>query len=195
MNYFQHVTPYQGTDKITICNGEGLPIQHIGSAKLHSMPNSLILRTVLHVPTTTVSLMSVQLCKDNFCWFICDDHEFFVHDKVTKDVLYQGMSNEGELFQIPAQLLSGSSTSSSRKSMALLGQKVKTAIWHQRLGYPNNEILSIMLKQSNIICSPDEQQHLCAHCISGKMSRLPFYDKTETCTFPFQKVHSDLWGQ
>ncbi|KAB2631354.1 hypothetical protein D8674_008873 [Pyrus ussuriensis x Pyrus communis] len=30
VNSLQHVTPYQGTDKITIGNGEGLPIQHIG---------------------------------------------------------------------------------------------------------------------------------------------------------------------
>lgn len=79
-----------------------------------------------------------------------------MQDKVTKYVPYQGMSNEGELFQIPIQLLSGSSTSSSRKSVALLGQKVKTAIWHQRLGYPSNAILSTMLKQSNIVSSLDD---------------------------------------
>lgn len=96
VNSLQKVTPYQGTNKITIGNGEGLPIQHIGFAKLNTLPTSLILRTILHVPTIVVNLMSVQqLCKDNLCWFICDDHEFFVQDKVTKTVLYHERSNGG----------------------------------------------------------------------------------------------------
>lgn len=75
LNSLQQVTSYAGTDKITIRNGESLQIKNIGSAHLHTLPQSLILRIVLHVPTIAVSLLSAkQLCKDNFCWFICDDN-------------------------------------------------------------------------------------------------------------------------
>lgn len=94
-------------------------MKNIGSARLHTLPQSLILRTILHVPTIAVSLLLVKkLCKDNFCWFICDDNKFFVQEKVTKVVLYHGMTNEGELFRIPVKLLL---ESPSQKSVALLG--------------------------------------------------------------------------
>lgn len=64
----QNVTPYEGKDKIIIANGESLPIKHIGSAKLQALSHSLILTSVLHVPTFVVCLLSVkQLCKDNYC--------------------------------------------------------------------------------------------------------------------------------
>lgn len=66
INSLQQVTSYEGSDKITIGNGEDIPIKHIGSAKLEMLPHTLILRSVSHVSTIVVSLLSVkQLCKDN----------------------------------------------------------------------------------------------------------------------------------
>lgn len=55
MQSLQNVTLYEGKDKITVSNGEGLSIEHIGSAQLQTMPHSLILRNALHVPTIDVS--------------------------------------------------------------------------------------------------------------------------------------------
>ena len=78
--------------------------------------------------------------------------------------------------------------------MGLLGLKVKSTIWLQRCGHPSNDVLSVMLKQSDIVSSCDDKQHLCSFCIAGTMSRLTFVDKKESSIFPFQKVHSDLWG-
>ena len=102
VNNLNQVTHFEGTDKIKIGNGQGLPIKHVGSAMLHTPSHSLKLTQVLHVPHLTEDLLSVkQLCKDNRCWFICDDSLFFVQDKVTKEVLYQGRSRQNELFQIP----------------------------------------------------------------------------------------------
>ncbi|KAM1028030.1 hypothetical protein FF1_040697 [Malus domestica] len=122
VNALQQVNAYKGTDKITIGNGQSLPIHHIGSAKLHTLPHSLILRNMLHVP--------------------------IIADKVTKAVLYQGRSNDGELFKIPTKLITNAAVKYQNKLTGLLGQKLKHVIWHQRCGHPSNEVLSTMLKQS-----------------------------------------------
>ena len=107
INSMQQVTSYEGSDKITIGNGEGLSIEHVGSAKFEMLPHSIILRSVLHVPDIVVTLLYVkQLCKDNHWWFICDDMNFYVQDKVTRAVIYHGRSSDGELFRIPVKLIS-----------------------------------------------------------------------------------------
>ena len=55
-----------GDEKITIGNGEGLAVEHIGSAIISTSQHSLSLRNILHVPTITINLLSVKkLCKDN----------------------------------------------------------------------------------------------------------------------------------
>ncbi|CAL2230376.1 unnamed protein product [Prunus armeniaca] len=55
-----------------------------------------------------------------------------LHDKFTKQILFQGKS-----------------------SHAFLGQPVKSSLWHHRLGHPNNEVVQLMLKNHNISYSDD----------------------------------------
>lgn len=67
-------THFEGSDKIKVGNGQGLPIKHIGSTTLITPSRSLKMNKVLLIPQITKDLLSVkQLCKDNQCWFICDD--------------------------------------------------------------------------------------------------------------------------
>lgn len=108
-----------------------------------------------------------------------------MQDKVTKVVIYHGRGSDGELFQIPIKMFWKNLASPVQKLAALLGQKVKSAVWHQRLGRPSNEVLSVMLQQSNIVSASDSQQHVCTYCIFGKLSRQAFLNRTEQCSFPF----------
>lgn len=72
-------TPYAGSEKIIVGNGEGLKFQNIGHSTSQTPSNVLHLKNILHVPMLTVDLLSVKkLCKDNHSWFICDDIQFFV---------------------------------------------------------------------------------------------------------------------
>ncbi|KAB2606067.1 hypothetical protein D8674_005784 [Pyrus ussuriensis x Pyrus communis] len=76
------VSSFEGSENIKIGNGQGLPIKNTGSAIIKTHSHSIIMKNVLHVPSLAVNLLSVnQLCKDNRCWFICDDMNFFVQDK------------------------------------------------------------------------------------------------------------------
>ncbi|KAB2630096.1 hypothetical protein D8674_007615 [Pyrus ussuriensis x Pyrus communis] len=189
------VIPFEGSEKITIGNGTGLPIKNIGSIMLQTPTCSLVLNKVLHVPNIARSLLSVkQLCADNKSWFICDDSEFFVQDKKTKEIVYHGKSRPEELLQIPVVTSAKGSQFITKYPAAYLGKAVKNTVWHQRLGHPAHDVMTTMLKQSNIPVQTDDNNSTCISCIQGKMSRIPFPVRTDRCTSPFQKVHTDIWG-
>ena len=132
-----HLTPYNGDVNITVGNREGLVVQNIGSSILKTKRKSLILHNVLHVPHITMNLLSVKkFCRDNNCWFVCDDLIFFIQDKATRRIVYQGHSDDGELFKIPITVLSRSRVPSIQRCAGFVGKKIKTAVWHKRLGHP-----------------------------------------------------------
>lgn len=89
-----------------------------------------------------------------------------MQDKVTKAILYKGKSRPDTLFQIPV--------STFQHARAFLGQLVKSSVWHQRLGHPTNEVLSVMLAKSQVSHSVDDRHRVCTNCIHGKMSRSSF---------------------
>ena len=169
-----------------------MEIKHIGSTVLKTLSHSLQLSKVLHVPHLAEDLLSVkQLCKDNQCWFICDDIMFFVQDKVTKEILYRGRSKPNELFQIP-MFKQFQIPMQSANSSAFLVQLIKSAVWHKRLGHPTNDVLSVMLNKSQLSSIVDKQCSICSDCINGKMSRLPFPTESTRCLVPFEKIHTDI---
>ncbi|KAM1466210.1 hypothetical protein ACFX2I_031434 [Malus domestica] len=189
------VNPYNGDETITIGNGEGLAVKNIGSSTIINPTNTLTLHNVLHVPQITVNLLYVKkLCHDNGCWFICDDVDFFIQDKATRVILYQGMSDDRELFKIPATTFDNSFATRLSRCAAFLGQKVRTAIWHQRLGHPSEEILARMLKATDITISKDSCPNMCTSCVKGKMCRQVFPVRQNKAKCLFEKVHSDVWG-
>ncbi|TQD82403.1 hypothetical protein C1H46_032045 [Malus baccata] len=98
-----NVTPFEGAETIKFRNGQGLSIHNIGSTMIKTPFSSLILNQVLHVPSIAVNLLSVtQLCKDNKCWFICDDIVFFVQDKEqSKSYTKEGLSLENCFISLP----------------------------------------------------------------------------------------------
>ncbi|XP_050111034.1 uncharacterized protein LOC126589695 [Malus sylvestris] len=91
-------------------------------------------------------------------------------DKASRVILYQGMSDGGELFKILVNVLANSFASRLSRCAALLGKKIHTTVWHQRLGHPSKEVLAVMLKDLNISVNKDSCQLVCS-CIQGKMTR------------------------
>lgn len=60
---------------------------------------------------------------------------------------------------------------------------VKSSIWHQRLGHPANDTMSVMQKESRVVYKLDDMHTICISCIQGKMSRLPFPVRNDRCSF------------
>lgn len=109
-------------------------------------------------------------------------------------ILYQGMSDGGELFNIPLNVFANSFASKLSTCAAFLGKKIKTDVWHQSLGHPSEEVLATMLKDSNILVSKDSCQSICSSCIEGKMSRQSFHIIQSSAGSLFERIHSDVWG-
>ncbi|KAL6193394.1 hypothetical protein ACLB2K_034478 [Fragaria x ananassa] len=168
--------------KITIGNGTGHSITHIGSVLIPSSQSnpSMRLSNVLFAPKSKANLLSFnKLGKDNKCYVTLDDTEFCVQAKKTKVVIFQGKSNNS-LYLFPAL----SANKSISASSALLGQAVKCSLWHKRLGHPSdptNEvscIISLVLIHLN---------RMVAHA-AILINRMPC--KALDMKSPFQKLFS-----
>lgn len=88
--------PYQGSDQVTVGNGQTVLIQHIGKGLLPTPQYSFSLNNLLHVPNISSNLLSVhQLTKDNNCSVTFDSNSFVVQDKHTNKVLHKGPNIHG----------------------------------------------------------------------------------------------------
>nr|KYP66616.1 hypothetical protein KK1_012914 [Cajanus cajan] len=111
-------TPFVGTEKVVVGNGNCLPIHNIGTSKLKNPSNNIAftLNKLLHVPDITKNLLSVaQFAKENSCFF-----EFHSTDCFVKS---QGSFEESSLkgkFRHRLQ-----SYKSSQYDRAMKGRKVK----------------------------------------------------------------------
>jgi hypothetical protein len=194
LHSLQNVTTYPDGDHVQVGNGAGLKIKHIGQGSIFLNKNAVLaLKKILHVPKLAAHLLSVyQLCKDNNCRMIFDEFCFYIQDKVTGQVLFQGMSDNG-LYPIPVTHLNKMVSSSSCPT-AFLGAQISQSLWHQRLGHPSNVITSSMLSKSKVSATADSSSIVCESCLAGKFTRLPFPKSSTKSVIPFEVIHSDVWG-
>ena len=174
----QTSSPYTGTDSVIVGNGCSLPITHVG---LSSLPNSLQLHNILHVPLLTKNLLSVQrFSHDYHCFFILDDHGFCVKDKRTGRTLLSGPSSHGSY---------RASISPSSPSVCL-STKSTSSLWHLRLGHPSHASLWRTLSAANIK-SPSVKT-FCTTCPLGKSTNKPFQTRQHTASSSLELLHLDL---
>lgn len=128
---------HQGPDEASIGDGSTLPIQHIGSAHLHTPNGKFLLTQLLHVPSITKNLNSVrQFFLDNKVFFEFHTHFFFVKDLQTREVLLLRTVENG-LNVMPTD--ASTSAVSSMSPHSLLGERTSSHDWHLRLGNPSSQ--------------------------------------------------------
>ncbi|PHT36366.1 hypothetical protein CQW23_24066 [Capsicum baccatum] len=127
---FTHVEEYKGPDQLHIGNGQGLPIQNTGSFSFSDFSNrKLSLNNILHVPSITKCLLSVQrFARDNNAFFEFHPDYFLVKDWDFKTLLLFDQSNDG-LYSMSIKPQSSSSYS------ALSATKASSTCWHLHLGH------------------------------------------------------------
>jgi len=83
-------------------------------------------------------------------------------------------------------------------SLASVIVENKATNWHKRLGYPNNVILSNLMKRGFLGHKDKGATHSlsydCSTCKLGKSKTLPFPafgSRANTC---FEIIHSDVWS-
>lgn len=150
---------YNGSGRIHMGNGTGLPISHIGHTTFPSNSRILHLKNLLHVPSITKNLISVsQFCTDNAVFFEFHSNSCFVKDRETKKVLLEGIVDEGLYkFQLHTTQNPGAKTCDSHhpdqqisSPLPYLSDKnscnnhtssiCSFKIWHDRLRHPSPNI-------------------------------------------------------
>lgn len=179
---------YQGKDKVSVGNGQGLHIMNTGSSMIHTTSGSFHLDKILHVPSISSNLLSVhQFTKDNDCVFIFDSDGFSIQDRQSGKILFRGLSKNGLYpFRVsyPASDIS--------PPAAFVGERTSSTIWHSRLGHPSVSTLKSLLPALPLHGSTAIS--FCEYCQFAKSSKLPFSSSSTVSHKPLELIHSDVWG-
>lgn len=115
-----------------------------GKVSINSHSRTLYLNKVLHAPTITKYLLSVQqFAKDNHVFFEFNDSHFFIKDKISWTTLLSGLRCD-ELYILQPQ-------SQSSPTINLTTRTTKSG-WHNRLGHPHHKVLQHLITRHNLSC-------------------------------------------
>jgi hypothetical protein len=186
--------PFENNEIVAVGNGSALTIDNFGSALIHSSNSDFKLHNVLHCPNASTNLLSIQrFCVDNDCFFVLTDSHFFVKDTHTKAILLAGKSENG---LYPLRFQRGS-IKARRATVALLGIRTSSLIWHFRLGHPSTDIVSRVVNAFHLTVSHSNAHSnkiaICDSCQLGKSKRLPFSASNRQTTTPLKLIHTDIW--
>jgi transposase InsO family protein len=184
--------PFQGPESVAVGNGASLTIEHTGSTIFHSPSIPFYLKHVLHCPTATANLLSIQkFCQDNNCYFVLTSSHYFVKDLRTHALLLEGKSENG-LYPLKLQR---TSSKNAPVFSVFLGIKASTLMWHSRLGHPSFSTVNNVIKAHSLplLNNDINKEHFCDFCQLGKSKQLPFTASTRSTTSVLDLIHTDLW--
>ena len=185
-HFFHTYTPCPSNRKIIVANGELATVAGLGDVYINP---SIVLKNVLHVPKLSANLISVQkLTTDLKCCAIFFLSHCVLQDQVSGRKIGLAKERNG-LYHLEI-----SKKISSNLHVSLLSSSNKDVIWlhHYRLGHPSFKVLQILFPQ--LFIGLDTSEFHCDVCELAKHTRVSFPISNKRSVFPFQLVHSDIWG-
>jgi hypothetical protein len=149
---------------------------------------SVLLTSVLHVPTLGINLMSTPqiTSKKGSCWE--GEHAAHVYDRNGKVVL-NGHKVDG-MYRIDCKLpaVSGASVNVSTSA----------DMWHRRFGHIGYGSLRKMSRNKSVralgVLSVPDKPQICDVCDKAKLKRVHFAPSSDRAKHPLELVHSDTMG-
>ncbi|GKA51917.1 ribonuclease H-like domain-containing protein [Tanacetum coccineum] len=170
--------------KITVGhpNGTLAIISHVGNLKL---ANNVTLYDVLVVPGYCVSLLSVnKLIRYSKMFVGFDENKCYIQDLKREKILGTGSESGGlYLFDVNKYNCIG-------QSNMVMNFHVSKLLWHNRLGHPADQVLSVLKKDLNI--SDNTSMPMCEICQRAKQTREPFPLSDHKSKSLGELVHLDL---
>jgi hypothetical protein len=144
---YHHIYPYltihlHPTDQIHTAKGSSMSITQIGTSIIATFSHNLVLKNVLHIPSTHKNLISVHhftLDNDTFVEF--HPYFFLIEDRKTKNVLLHGSCKCG-LYPLPP-------FTSKFWKLVFHAIKIPTDGWHSCLGHPSREIVHRVVSKNS----------------------------------------------
>ncbi|GJY20493.1 ribonuclease H-like domain-containing protein [Tanacetum coccineum] len=167
-------------------NGTLAKIIVVGNLRLSA---NIVLYDVLVVPEYGVSLLSVhKLIKDSKLFVGFDEHTCYIQDLNLIKIV--GIGNEfGGLYMFDEDK---NGKSKCGMSDYVFVCHVSKDLWHCRLGYPSDQVLSILSK--NIGLNYDKHVSPCDICHKAKQIMDSFSLSDHKSVTVGDLVHLDLWG-
>ncbi|GJU91566.1 ribonuclease H-like domain-containing protein [Tanacetum coccineum] len=157
---------------------------HVGNLKLS---NNVILYDVLVVTGYCVILLSInKLIRDNEIFFWFDEDKCYIQDLKRETVLGTG-SETGGLY-----LFDMNKDNPIGKSNMVMCFNVSKLLWHNRLGHPSDQVLSVLHNDLKIFKS--SSMHVCEICHRAKQTGDPFPLSSHKSKSLGEFVHLDLWN-
>ncbi|GJR50426.1 ribonuclease H-like domain-containing protein [Tanacetum coccineum] len=165
-------------------NGTLATISHVGNLKL---TNNVFLYDVLVVLGYCVSLMSVnKLIRHNKMFVGFEEKKCYIHDLRREKNVGTG-SKYASIY-----LFDMLKDNSIGKSNVVMSFNVSKLLWHNRLGHPSDQVLSVLHQDLNISKSFTISVYEVYH--RGKQTRDPFPLFIHKSKVLGEVVHLDLWG-
>ena len=185
-NHFITYSPCASNRKVKTADGSMLTVAGIGRIKIDIVR---ILEDVLHIPKLCINLISVQkLAKLPKYSIIFYDDECFLINKWSNQKIGMARIFKG-LYQ-----LQGTGTAACLK--ALSNKKGTNKSWsnylllHQRLGHPSVLVLKTLFPSLKI----PHPLPMCEVCEYAKHKKSTYPSSLTRKSYPFQLIHSDVWG-
>jgi hypothetical protein len=164
---------YLGGDQVHTASGSGMEIQHIGHGVLRSPTRDLHLKNILHVPSTSKDLLSVnRIANDNNVFFEFYPTHYCVKDQETRRILLTGPCKDG-LYPV------------KQINKSVLGvTKPSALLWHHWLGHPASSIVQRVLNLHKLpFVKESNKDGVCDACQQGKSHQLPYPQSSSASTW------------
>ena len=186
---FNTYTPSPGNRKVKVADGTLATLAGYGTIYLTS---SLILKNVLHVPKLSVSLLSIhKITTDLQCHVTFFPSYCMFQDQHMGKMIGHAKEHDG-LYYLDTRSGCGGGVSLSNFSASLSSNKAKLWLLHCRLGHPSFSVLKVMFPSLFDNLKP-EMLH-CEVCQLAKHHRVSYPLSNNKTSFPFQLIHTDVWG-
>ena len=164
-------------------NGGILKAASVGNIQI----KGVLLRRALHVPGLKANLLSLQRLIDDIGWqFILDSSHCVLCVKETKERILSAR-RKGGLLQ-----LDGGVEKETQGRVLHTQSKESVVLLHRRLGHPSFHLLKQVYP--NLFKHLDIQSLICDSCQFAKHKRTHFSKSDHRKKFPFDMIHSDVWG-
>ncbi|CAE5962242.1 unnamed protein product [Arabidopsis arenosa] len=188
---FSSLQRHDGKEAIITADNSIHHVEKEGTVVIKGDDGSPItLENVYHVPGVKKNLLSVVNAVDsgNYVLFGPRDVKFLKNIQELKaDVVHTG-ARVKDLYVLSA----------SNSYVEKMSTNDNVFIWHARLGHINMTKLKVMVNKDLVNGLPklkiQDEGTICEGCLYGKSHRLPFDYSTSRCSFPLERVHSDLMG-
>jgi hypothetical protein len=168
---------------VSTADGTALKIEGVGTFKNDlSKHNKFYIPKIRLIPKLHLNLLSVSQISDHGYDVIFSSSKCWVQDRQSGKLIGEG-SRQGDLYYMDFLCI-------PKESFCNTAQTKDIRTWHHRLGHPNIRKLNFVPVTKNL-CKDNFE---CKECLLGKMTALPYGQRTFYSSMPFELVHSDVWG-